>query len=67
VPLEQTEHRHLGGLAGRWNAQIRALLGPGMGQIGMGERVALISVSNTFTKSCPLVPIIHRCAPSARS
>ena len=30
-PVEQTEHRHLGGLAVRWNAQIRALLGPGMG------------------------------------
>jgi hypothetical protein len=41
-PVEQTEHRHLGGLAGRWNAQIRTLLGPGMGQIGMGERVRLI-------------------------
>ena len=41
-PVEQTEHRHLGGLAGRWNAQIRALLGPGMGQIGMGKRFRLI-------------------------
>jgi hypothetical protein len=35
--IQQTERRHLGGLAGRWNAQIRALLGP-----GMGERLGLI-------------------------
>ena len=42
-PVEQTKHRHLGGLAGRGNAQIRALLGPGMGQIGMGERFGLIA------------------------
>src|SRR3954468_10404717 len=41
-PIEHTEHRHLGGLPGRGNAQIRALLGPGMGQIGMGERLRLI-------------------------
>src|ERR687889_1243105 len=42
-PVEYPEHRHLGGLAGRWNAQIRALLGPGMGQIGMGQRLRLIA------------------------
>jgi hypothetical protein len=24
-PIEQAKHRHLGGLAGRWNAQIRTL------------------------------------------
>ncbi|WP_262265708.1 hypothetical protein [Microvirga yunnanensis] len=41
-PVEHPEHRHLGGLAGRGNAQIRALRGPGMGQIGTGERLRLI-------------------------
>ena len=41
-PVEHAEHRHLGGLAGRWNAQIRALLGPSMSQIGVGERFGFI-------------------------
>src|ERR687889_674122 len=42
-PVEYPEHRHSGGLAGRWNAQIRALLGPGMGEIGMGQCLRLIA------------------------
>ena len=42
-PVERAEHRHLLGLPGRWNAQIRAPLGPGLGEIGMGERFGFIA------------------------
>jgi hypothetical protein len=31
-------------LTGRWHPQIGAPLGPGSGQIGMGQRLALIGV-----------------------
>ena len=39
APVEETDHRHLGGSAGRVNAQVGALLGPSMSEIGMGQRL----------------------------
>src|SRR5512134_1168 len=41
-PVEHAEQRHFGGLARSGNAQIRPLLGPRMGEIGMRQRFRLV-------------------------
>jgi hypothetical protein len=40
--VESADHRHLARLAGRFDAQIGAAPGPGMGEIRMGERFRLV-------------------------
>src|SRR5215210_4644459 len=42
-PVEHSEHRYLGALARRWNAQIGPFLGPDMRQVRMGERFGLVA------------------------
>src|SRR5512145_521104 len=41
--VERADHRHLLGLAGRWNTQVRAAPGPHTGQIGMRQRLAFVA------------------------
>src|SRR3954468_8727102 len=42
-PIEHAQHRHLDRLARRRHAQVGPLLGPGMGEIGMRQRLRLIA------------------------
>ena len=42
VPVERAHHRDLSGLAGCLYAEVCAALGPGTGEIGVGQRLALV-------------------------
>ena len=42
--VERADHSYLAGLAGRLDPQVGALLSPGMGQVGMRQRLALVGI-----------------------
>src|SRR3974390_2468538 len=42
--IERPQYRDLPGLSRRWHAQVRSRLRPGAGEIGMGQRLALVAV-----------------------
>ena len=42
--IERHQYRDLPGLSRRWHAQVRSRFRPGAGEIGMGQRLALVAI-----------------------
>jgi len=53
--IEDAEHRHLARLAGRFHPQIGSPLGPGAGEIGMGQSLGLVLEQEDDIPGCGLL------------
>ena len=54
APVERAHHRNLFGLTGCLYAQVYAAFGPGTGEIGMGQRLALVGKQQHDVAGCGL-------------
>ena len=53
--IDDAEHRPLTGLPGRLHPQIRTSLGPGAGEIGMGQSLGLVLEQEDDVPGCGLL------------